>query len=183
MKIINTFNLFLLLTFTGVVNCYSTEMQTYVTQPADYNYENVRVAECSKGKAVQALHDFPEGAVLLYGWGDLSYKRTMYTIQVSRDHHIVPIQPIAFLNHSCAPNCGLLIKAGECRLEVHALKDIKAGEEITIDYATFETEISSMPDCLCGQECCRHSITGFADLTDTQRESYGPYIAPYLLEN
>jgi hypothetical protein len=164
---------------------YSTVSQTFVPptefKPILTDYVNVRVTDSSKGKAVQARYDFQQGAVLFGGWGTFSTERTMYTIQISRDSHIVPEEPIAFLNHSCAPNCGLLINTEENRLEVHALHDIRAGDEITIDYATFETEISSMPDCLCGQACCRRSIKGFADLTDTQRASYGRYIAPYLL--
>ena len=153
----------------------------FVPPPAEY--QDVRVITGSKGKAVQAKHDFSKGAVLLTGWGSTSSERTIYTIQVSHNGHVEPDPPIVYLNHSCAPNCGLLIKADEEVLEVHALRDITAGDEITIDYATFEGEISSdMPECQCGETSCRHTITGFGGLSEAQRASYGPYIAPYLLE-
>jgi SET domain-containing protein len=37
-----------------------------------------------------------------------------------------------YINHSCKPNCEVDIKKG--RIEIEAIKDIKAGEELTYDY-------------------------------------------------
>ena len=37
-----------------------------------------------------------------------------------------------YINHSCEPNCEASIRDG--RVLIHALRDIKKGEELTIDY-------------------------------------------------
>ena len=38
-----------------------------------------------------------------------------------------------FLNHSCAPNCDVVVE--DARLWVETLRDVAAGEELTYDYA------------------------------------------------
>lgn len=62
--------------------------------------------------------------------------------------------PTAFLNHCCRPNTRMVIRYG--RVEVYALRDIAAGEELTLDY-----EYSQHPDskrCICGAPNCRGTI-------------------------
>jgi uncharacterized protein len=64
---------------------------------------------------------------------------------------------------------------------VHALREIQPGEELTMDYATFEYEIHYMPsECLCNSEKCRGAITGYKDMPEYLREFYGDYIAAHL---
>src|SRR5207344_631480 len=61
-----------------------------------------------------------------------------------------------FINHSCEPNAWLINDA-----DVAARWDIKAGEQVTIDYATFiihEFASSRIETCLCGSEECRGSF-------------------------
>src|SRR4029077_4445012 len=89
--------------------------------------------------------------------------------------------PLRFFNHSCEPNCGLLILLGAPELEVHTLRGIEVGEELTLDYATFEYEIRFMTGpCLCRAPSCRKWVNGYGDLTPGLRATYGPYIAEYL---
>jgi len=97
--------------------------------------------------------------------------------------HIVINSAIALLNHSCEPNCGLLIRRDEEVMELHTLRPIAAGEELTIDYATFETEIKFMDGpCECGGTSCRGRITGYSGLPAERRAVLGPYVAEYLRE-
>ena len=58
----------------------------------------------------------------------------------------------AFFNHSCEPNCGLI--GNSCFV---SLKDIPAGEELTYDYQTLDTEGSLYTglNCKCGSTNCR----------------------------
>ena len=58
------------------------------------------------------------------------------------------------LNHSCRPNAFLRIFRE--RVEVYAQRDIKAGEEITVDYG--ESPHSGGMKCGCGHRECRDSI-------------------------
>jgi cyanophycin synthetase len=135
------------------------------------------------GKTVITLRPVLKGQVVLRGWGVPHPRRTRHTIQVDHETHIVPQTPLLFINHSCEPNCGVLIRREAEQLEIHALRRIEAGEELFIDYATFEYEIEFMTGpCLCHMPSCRGLITGYKDLPEKLREAYGPYIAEYLRE-
>ena len=141
----------------------------------------IKIVHGPLGKAIIATENLIPGEVILKAWGKPTKVRTMHTIQISPDGHIVPDHPLGLFNHSCEPNCGLLIKAGEQISEDHALRHIAANEELTFDYATFEYEIHHMPEeCLCNAEKCRGSISGYKDMPEELREMYGDYIASYL---
>ena len=135
------------------------------------------------GRSVFASEPLLPGQVILRGWGPRVPRRTRHTFQVDIDTHIVIRSPIELINHGCDPNCGVLIRRGAKALEIHALRPIDEGEELTIDYATFEYELEHFHrPCLCGASTCRGRITGYKDLHEHLREAYGPYIAEYLLE-
>lgn len=53
-----------------------------------------------------------------------------------------------FINHSCAPNCGLILIGG--RLSIYALGYIAAGSELTVNYLS-SLELVEIP-CTC-QSC------------------------------
>lgn len=57
---------------------------------------------------------------------------------------------LRFTNHSCRPNAVLRITQG--RVELYALRDLAAGEEITIDYG--ETHHQGRLRCRCGAPGC-----------------------------
>lgn len=141
----------------------------------------VRVSDGALGKSVCAARAVEAGQLLLQAWGERVLARGRHSIQVDHDMHILCPAPTQYLNHSCDPNCGLLIRPEEEKLELRALRAIEEGEELTVDYATFEYEISFMPErCLCGAAICRGYITGYKDLPAERRAAYGPYVASYL---
>jgi SET domain-containing protein len=55
-----------------------------------------------------------------------------------------------FTNHSCTPNARLSIRQG--RVEFYALREIAAGEEITVDYGP--THHEGRLACRCGSAKC-----------------------------
>ena len=59
------------------------------------------------------------------------------------------------VNHSCAPNVGI---GGNVLLV--AMRDIAAGEELTIDYALFLADPGFAMECRCRTAACRGSVTG-----------------------
>jgi hypothetical protein len=143
----------------------------------------IEVRDGRLGKSVLASQPIEKGEIILRGWGHRVPHRTQHSIQVDFDTHILIPSPIQMLNHSCDPNCGVLIRRETEELEIHALRDIQAGDELWIDYATFEWEIKFMTGrCLCGSSICRGSITGYKDMPRNRREAYGPFIAEYLVE-
>jgi len=141
----------------------------------------IKIVHGPLGKAIIATDNLVPGELILKAWGKPTTVRTMHTIQISPDGHIVPDHPLGWFNHSCEPNCGLLIKADEQITQAQALRHIEPNEELTFDYATFEYEIHHMPEeCLCNSKKCRGTISGYKDMPEELREMYGDYIASYL---
>ena len=62
--------------------------------------------------------------------------------------------PMRYTNHSCQPNARLCIRQG--RVEFYALRAIRPGEEITVDYG--ETHHEGRLRCRCGVAGCRGAL-------------------------
>jgi cyanophycin synthetase len=141
----------------------------------------VEVREGALGKCVHATRKMAAGEVIMKAWGEPVACRTRHSIQVDVDLHIVVPAPLQLLNHSCEPNCGLLIRCGVEEMELHTLRPIEPGEELTLDYETFEDDIQFMTGpCQCGTAACRNRITGYRGLSRAKRDAYGVYVAEHL---
>ncbi len=70
-------------------------------------------------------------------------------------------------NHSCDANTAYK------GLNVYATRDIKKGEELTLNYALFLDEHMEPFMCTCGSENCRGQITGTPRSSVTSREAIG----------
>ncbi len=77
------------------------------------------------------------------------------------------------INHSCDPNAWLE------GLDMVARRAIEAGEEITMDYATFYNEQMDDFFCHCGTELCRGIIRG-TDYRESFVERYGDHVSDYV---
>lgn len=83
--------------------------------------------------------------------------------------------PRNFVNHSCDPNAGIRIEDlsdGTKNSLLLAIKEIKKGEEITIDYSTTQFEEWTFEGCRCGQPNCRGKMTEFARLPENLKKKY-----------
>jgi len=60
------------------------------------------------------------------------------------------IDPLRFTNHSCQPNAVLRIRQG--RVEFYAMRDVRVGEELTVNYG--ETHHEGRLRCRCGAAGC-----------------------------
>jgi SET domain-containing protein len=71
-----------------------------------------------------------------------------------------------YLNHSCEPNCEAVEEWGDddqIILKIVATRDIRAGQEVFIDYALMlEAEDDDPYRCLCGTRTCRGSMASRA---------------------
>ena len=81
---------------------------------------------------------------------------------------------VGTLNHSCDPNLGW---AGERTLV--ALRDIAAGDELTVDYATMTVAPWEM-DCRCGSAGCRGVVTGDDWRRPDLQERYAGRFSPFI---
>lgn len=108
------------------------------------------------GLGVRTLTPRRQGDVIHRFTGVVTPELKQHTLQVSPGLHISETAIIGFLSHSCAPGCRLDME----RSELVALRDIGAGDLLTIDYAATEDVLYRQFACRCGASACRRWITG-----------------------
>lgn len=125
---------------------------------------------------VFALANTPRNAFLGTFLGRETAAPTRLSLQVGADLHIEPAAdcPLAFLNHSCAPNAAFRGR------DLYAVRDIAADEEITLDYNCHEAAMTAPFECRCGAADCLGRVAGWAALTPAQREARRGRAAPWL---
>jgi uncharacterized protein len=102
-----------------------------------------------------------------------------YDLQIGRDFVLVKrdkddLETADFINHSCAPNCGV-----SNTFQFLAMRDIAPGEEITYDYVMTDSYEYEM-ECACGESFCRGVITG-DDWRDKELQAkYAGFFSQYL---
>ncbi len=140
------------------------------------------------GLGVVAIQDITKGEIIfLYGgviipkseiknyWKEMGH----VGIQIEDGFWICPtsreeLQKQGVINHSCKPNLGF-----KNQVLLVAIKDIKAEEEVTFDYAFCESYMESFA-CNCGNKGCRKTITQDDCKLETIRNKYLEYFSPYL---
>jgi SET domain-containing protein len=101
-------------------------------------------------------------------------------IQIDDDLFIAPVTDkerelsMLYLNHSCAANLGM---RGE--ITFVAMRDIRAGEELTHDWATTDDDDYSV-ECKCGASNCRKIVTGKDWQRPELQRRYAGYFSAYL---
>lgn len=101
-------------------------------------------------------------------------------IQIADGFHLVALEEaeyepvMLFINHSCEPNVGF---AGNINLV--AMRDIGAGEELTTDYALFDNYDGQMA-CNCGTASCRGTIDGRDWRRPDLQRKHRDYFSAYL---
>jgi uncharacterized protein len=101
-------------------------------------------------------------------------------IQVDDDHFIGALSPREigrnklFINHSCEPNVGI-----RGQITFVAMRDVRAGEELTYDWA-MEEDSADRTRCLCRAASCRGTITGRDWKHPALQRRYRGYFSAYL---
>lgn len=82
-----------------------------------------------------------------------------------------------FINHSCNPNVWM-----KDTFSLEAMRDINTGEELTADYAIWETDENKISkwECKCESLNCRHFITGRDYLIEELQEKYKDHFLPLI---
>ena len=109
-----------------------------------------------------------------------------YTMQIEDRFVLGPAGTVPedtdFFNHSCDPNSGF-----KGQVFLVAMRDIRAGEEITFDYGMTVSEsvgsdmIFEM-DCACGSPCCRKTITEQDWMLPELQARYKGYFSQFIQE-
>lgn len=106
----------------------------------------------------------PKGSIVSHMDGTLSDRAWRYSCQIGSELHVLGPP---YINHVCEDPC-LYIDAAESKLI--ALRDIAAGEELTLNYLSFEARMRSPFDCHCGSRRCYGRIEGF-DLLGPEQQA------------
>src|SRR3954468_5186585 len=102
-------------------------------------------------------------------------------MQVADDLFLAPLAAdefegvMMFLNHSCGPTVGV-----QGQIVFVAMRDVAAGEELTIDYGTIDHDVEPLV-CRCGAATCRGTITGEDWRRPDLQQRYGDHFAWHLL--
>jgi SET domain len=133
------------------------------------------VADGVAGRGVFAAEPFAAGAHLLDFTGPLlRYHQTnaqTLALQIGPDLYLGASGEMDdCVNHNCDPNAGLRIAGLE--VELIALRDIAAGQEICFDYSTTMDEDDFEMPCRCGAAACRKIIRDFKHLPADLKRRY-----------
>jgi SET domain-containing protein len=143
-----------------------------------------------KGQGVFAARDIKAGELILRvdmtGLEKYAVEEIDRSPALNGDHadyvgngkYVIDDSPGSYVNHSCEPNCCYRMHA-IARKDLHALRDIRAGEELTHDYSAtaidqFAGNSTWILDCSCGSPGCRRKVKGdyFELPPDLQRRYY-----------
>jgi SET domain-containing protein len=153
----------------------------YLTQKAETRPAGV------KGWGNFALEVIPAGETVAAFGGQVIGRRQLDSLTPDRKSRCIQIdeelwllspetpEPGDMINHSCAPNCGLV--GGTL---VVAMRDIAVGEELVFDYAMCDTDDYDEFKCACGAKNCRGVITGKDWLLPELQDRYRGWFSSYL---
>ncbi len=144
-----------------------------------------------QGKGFFAIQDIKKDEILAIRTGHIvEYDEAMrldkqlgdFSLQISEDHFLCPKTKeeveniVLYINHSCDPNVGM-----DGQINYVAMRDIKAGEELCLDYGTAMTTEYEL-DCKCSSKNCRGVVTGEDWKNENLQKKFGNYFAYFILE-
>lgn len=91
--------------------------------------------------------------------GDEIYenRQTTYLFGLRDGREVIDGHGVAmFINHSCDPNCET--DEIDNRVWIIAIRNIKAGEELTYDYMLYDGDEDDPAPCYCGSKNCRGTM-------------------------
>lgn len=133
------------------------------------------VKNCRFGRGLFATRPIPLGETILVFTGPIisqnevdlkSDQEEANPMQIGDEMYIDLQEPGVLANHSCNPNAGI-----QNNINLIALKDINAGDEIMYDYSTTIDGGWTMP-CDCQDKECRKEVYDFKDLPQKKQEHY-----------
>jgi hypothetical protein len=142
-----------------------------------------------EGRGLFAVAPIAQGEIVAIKGGYIFDRQTRATIEkrlgpaeipIADDWFIGPLHAeereggMIFSNHSCEPNIGV-----QGQIVFVAMRDIRAGEELTHDWATTDDDAYEMV-CHCGAPSCRKIVTGQDWQRQDLQEKYRGYMSWYL---
>jgi len=159
--------------------------------PLSYRSSKTEVRESAiHGRGLFATADIAKDEIVAVKGGHIVNGKTLreeitpmlgpVEIQIDDDLFIAPVikeereLSMVYLNHSCDPNVGV---RGE--ITFVAIRDIRAGEELTHDWAMTDDDDYSV-ECNCGAPDCRKILTGKDWQRPDLQKRYAGHFSAYL---
>lgn len=118
------------------------------------------------GRYSVAKEDISSGEVIVELDGTLTNKPFRWTLQIDANVHVTGPGGI---NHHCTTTN---LSVDLDKMAIIAEKDIQEGEELTINYLSFEKDMLEPFECICDskEEECYGTIRGFDYLNSSQKD-------------
>jgi uncharacterized protein len=144
----------------------------------------------TQGRGLFARRPIREGEIVSIKGGRLLTRRLLHQhreqvgaadLQITDGLFLAPLsgrergRVMMYLNHSCEPNVGI-----QGQIVFVAMRDVRSGEELTIDYAMFDSDSTPMT-CNCQTASCRRTITDTDWRRPELQRKYRGYFSWYLL--
>lgn len=142
-------------------------LSTVLGFPSLVDFE-ILTNSAGKPMAAIALREFPRISRICRVSGHLLPYRGRHTRQMAPGVHVYDPRFCGLLGHSCDPN--VFIDMSE--LWLWALKDIKKGDWLAMDYAATEDKLLRQFACRCGSYNCRGWITGYDESPNADGQVY-----------
>src|SRR5215510_16063199 len=159
--------------------------------PLSYLSPKAEVRESKiHGRGLFATADIAKDEIVAVKGGHIVDQETLHKkitpelgpveIQIDDDLFIAPVTQeerelsMLYLNHSCNPNVGM---RGE--ITFVAMRDIRAGEELTHDWAMTDDDDYCV-ECNCGAPDCREILTGKDWRRPDLQKRYAGHFSAYL---
>jgi SET domain-containing protein len=159
--------------------------------PLSYRSPKTEVRESKiHGRGLFAKADIAKGEIVAIKGGHIIDRETLrreitpalgpVEIQIGDNLFIAPVTAderelsMLYSNHSCNPNIGM---RGE--ITFVAMRDIRAGEELTHDWAMTDDDDYSV-ECNCGTPHCRKTLTGKDWQRPELQKRYAGHFSTYL---
>lgn len=131
--------------------------------------QDVQRINCEEfGEGLIAQRDIKRGEVIGAFTGIPGADIKQHTLQISPTWHLHDPHFIGFLLHDCDPNCVLDMHQNR----IYCIKEIKAGEPLSMDYASTEDVLFKQFPCLCSAPNCRLWVTGRAEGVNPEGQNY-----------
>jgi hypothetical protein len=118
----------------------------------------------------------PDAKLSKEEWDHLDYS--------GRGRYVISTHPYVYINHDCDPNVYVMHHT-IARSSFYALRDIRAGEELTYDYGVNAMDqfrdMDFVFECACGSTVCRKKVhTNFFKQPLGIQRRYARYIPPSI---
>lgn len=140
----------------------------------------LKLKNCVHGKGVFTEEKIYAGELILQFDGPVVHADRLprpysaendYYLQIGPEIFLGPSDDLDdFVNHSCDPNCGVIISSGIIGLV--SITPISPGSEITFDYSTTMDNFWWEMSCACGSKKCRQKVQNFVDLAVEIKQRY-----------